>query len=461
MNILDAVATGWQKLFTPSYPPTKEQPVTKPRTAKYDGGSRSAYFRQPRDLPIFTFQTIELMLMDPQVKLCIAMRQAPIFGAEFAYIDGVGQDGKPTWVPGVKARNPVVAAWVQRQLNTIWNGYLPAILSSQIWGWAGGEVTLRLTESNLIEIDSLLPKHSRDVRLLELPSTGEPWGIQVSNVQGEGKVDLGFPYSYFVNFRPENGEKYSNSVLLGAYSPWADKWFNGGALDTRRLYMHKDAYGGMKVGYPSDQQVYANGPDRDPVAARDVAMQIAEQRYSGGVVVYPTDRDQQGNLKWVIEEPTLSANPQHILQYPKDLDDEIRQGLEIPDGAINNDGSGAWEGKTIPTAAFHSGIDTWLTQICCDLRKTFDPLILLNWGRAEEYEITHKPLGLQAMEQQGAKRYGADSLGSQSESQRLEARQESDMYRMGLDPVEAVGQGVLSAAAIVKAARTALGYDHV
>lgn len=462
MGITDRALSILKQWTTKSGEPGKMQlptPKAKKTQQQTSGYHYQDWYQHARDLPLFTFQTVREMLRDPQVRLCLAMRQAPIFGVEFAYVDGVGQDGKPNWVPGVKARNPIVAAWVQRQLQTIWNNFLPNLLVSQTWGWAGGEVTLRLSESNLIEIEALHPRHPKDIRLLELESCGDLWGIQVANVRGKGTVSLPFPYSYFVRFRPENGEQYSSSVLIGAYSPWADKWLNGAALDTRRLYMHKDAYGGMRVGYPSDQQVYVNGPDRDPVPARDVALQIAEQRYSGGTVVYPTDHDMQGNERWKIEDATVASNPQHILQYPKDLDDEIRQGLEIPDGAISNDGSGAWEGKSIPLAAFFSGIDTWVTQILADIRLTLDPLVLLNWGTAEEYEITHKPLGLQAMEQQGAKRYGADSMGPVDPMQQMQMDQQSDPYRMSIDPVAAVGRGALKAVDVVKAARTALGYD--
>lgn len=462
MGITDKALAVLKKWTTKEHEPGKMQlPTPKERKTQQHthAYNHQDWYQHARDLPLFTFQTVREMLRDPQVRLCLAMRSAPIFGVEFAYVDGIGQDGKPNWVPGVKARNPIVAAWVQRQLQTIWNSFLQHLLESQTWGWAGGEVTLRLSETNLIEIDALHPRHPKDIRLLELKSCGDIWGIQVSNVVGEGIVELPFPYAYFVRFRPQNGEKYSSSVLVGAYSPWADKWLNGAALDTRRLYMHKDAYGGMRVGYPSDQQVYVNGPDRDPVPARDVALQIAEQRYSGGTVVYPTDHDMNGNEKWKIEDATVASNPQHILQYPKDLDNEIRQGLEIPDGAISNDGSGAWEGKSIPLAAFFSGIDTWVTQILADIRMTLDPLVLLNWGKDEEYEITHKPLGLQAMEQQGAKRDGNGSLGQVDPMQQMQMDQQSDPYRMALDPVDAVGRGALQAKDIVKAARTALGYD--
>ncbi len=440
--------------------PTVKNRRTKAKTAHYHA-SYASYFNRHRDLPLFTFSTIQSMLRDPQVRLCLAMRAAPIASVQFAYKGGVGDDGKPTWIPGVKSRNPVVGEWVLRQLRRIWGNYLSAILRCQVWGWSAGEVTLRLSPSNLIEINELFPRHARDCRLMEGENSGAPWGIQVANVEGSGTVDLPFPYCYMVNFRPEDGERYSPPILLGAYSPWCDKWLDGGALDTRRLYMHKDAYGGMKIAYP-EESVFVDGSET-PVPARDIAMQIVEQRQAGGTLTYPSTRDENGNEKWLIEEAKVGDSPDHILQYPKDLDNEIRQGMEIPDGAISNDGSGAWEGKSIPLAAFYSGLDSWVVQICNDLRQTLDPLARMNFGDDVDFEIMHKPLALTAMEQQGQKRSGpnngqqammGDPSGMMSDPSAMGQPQ-----RMGvmIDPVEAVGRGVLSAANVVQAARIALG----
>jgi 2'-5' RNA ligase len=436
--------------------PTKENPRGNPRTQHYRG-PHYVYFNQHRDLPLFTFETIRVMLRDPQVRLCLAMRAAPLQSVEFAYQDGIGEDGKPTWIPGVKAKNPVVAAWVLRQLQTIWNNYLPGIMRSQVWGWAAGEVTLRLSDSNLIEIDQLLHRHARDCRLMEWEHAGTPWGVQIDNVKNMGVVQLPFPYCYFINFRPEDGERYSCPILLGAYSPWCDKWLNGGALDTRRLYMHKDAYGGMKVGYP-EESVFVEGNDT-PVPARDIALQIVEQRQAGGTLTYPSTRDDQGNEKWIIAEATVASNPEHILKYPKDLDAEIRQGMEIPDGAISNDGAGSWEGKSLPLAAFYSGLDSWVVQILCDIRRTLDPIARMNFGTDVEYEITHKPLAQSAMEQQGQKQAGTDQGQAMhgDPSGIMNPADQGMLQRMGtLDPVDAVGRGVLSASSIVEAARRAL-----
>lgn len=395
------------------------------------------WFTTPRDLPPFTFDTVRAMLIDPGVKLNLATRAAPISGASFGYKKG-GE-----WVEGVQCSRAEIGEFIHRQLQRIWKNFLPAILRSQIWGWSAGEVTLRLSQYNLVEIDKLEPRHASDCRLL-MQGTNR-YGVRVSRIEGVGHIDLPFPYAWFHSFNGEDGEKYGTSNLLGAYSPWADKCFNGGGLDTRRLFMHKDAYGGCELEYPPGE-TWIEG-QATPVPNADIARQIVEQLEAGGVVTLPYEpMGDSGENKWKLTRATVASNPQHILQYPKDLDDEIRHGQEIPDDVISSDGSGAWAGKRIPLAAFYASIDSWIVQIINDLsEQVFDPLIRLNWGEDAEYEISHKPLADQAMEQQS-------NAGAGVEDQ----QQQNNPYRMSLDPIEAVGKGVMDAVGLVKAARMAL-----
>lgn len=133
--------------------------------------------------------------------------------------------------------------------------------------------------------------------------------------------------------------------------------------------------------------------------------------------------------------------------------------MEIPDGAISNDGAGSWEGKSLPLAAFYSGLDSWVVQILCDTRRTLDPIARMNFGSDVEYEITHKPLAQSAMEQQGQKQAGTDQGQAMhgDPSGMMNPADQGMQQRMGtLDPVDAVGRGVLSASSIVDAARRAL-----
>ena len=191
----------------------------------------------------------------------------------------------------------------------------------------------------------------------------------------------------------------------------------------------------------------------------DRSVCLVVQRQAGGTLTYPSTRDEQGNEKWIIQDATVASNPEHILKYPKDLDAEIRQGMEIPDGAISNDGAGSWEGKSLPLAAFYSGLDSWVVQILCDIRRTLDPIARMNFGTDVEYEITHKPLAQSAMELQGQKQAGTDQGQAMhgDPSGMMNPADQGMQQRMGtLDPVDAVGRGVLSASSIVDAARRAL-----
>jgi hypothetical protein len=435
--------------------PREQEPEKKRlNTAGYEP-YRAWAWQQHRDLPLFTFGVIHQMLLDGQVRLALATRAAPVQGVQFAFKNG------DAWTPGVKARRPEVGQFVLRQMERLWADYISDICTAQIWGWSAGEITLRLTHYNLIEFEHFEPRHAADCRLLK--RDGHPCGVRFERIQGEGHVDLEFPRAFFHAHNPSPGDDYGNSCLIGAYSPWADKCMNGGALDVRRLFMHKDAYGGTTVGYPSDGDIYIAGM-ADPIPARDVARQIAEQLVAGGVVTKPNDRDENGNEKWTVERAQVPNNPQHILQYPKDLDSDIRTGVGVPDGIMDDDGGGAWGGKRVVMAAFYATLDTWVRSIVRDFcEQVIDPLIVLNWGQAEEYEVTHKPLAEQAMEQQsnaGPGQPGKPGANGPQPQQGLPGQggpslQPQQPARMSLDPVSAVGQGVLDAADLVRAA------DHV
>jgi predicted ABC-type ATPase len=344
--------------------------------------------RQPRDLPPFSFATIHAMLIDPEIRLNLSKRSAPICKAEFGYKEG------EVWTEGVRCSHPEIGQFIYRQLQKIWNYYLPALLRSQVWGWAAGEVTLKLSSSGLTEIDKLLPRHATDCRLLLADKS--PWGVRITRIRDSeanaGHVDLQFPYCFFHNFNAEDGDHYGVSALLGCYSPWASKWFMGGALDVRQLFMHKDAYGGVDLGYP-DGETLVNGQFVPNV---QIARQIVEQLVAGGVTTRPSKRDENGNEQWPLTRATVTSNPAHILQYPKDLDAEIRAGLEVPE-----EEGDAWASKRVTMASFYASLDQWIVQIVCDLKEQLlDNLCLLNFGLIPDYEIKHKPLAEQAMEQQ-------------------------------------------------------------
>lgn len=423
-------------------PKNKEQLVREPKTSGYKS-TPYHWGWQLRDMPPFTFIVAQAMQLDPTVRLGLAMRAAPLCQVEFAYQEG------DDWKQGIEASDPHVAAFVERNIKRIWKDYIKGLLDSQRWGWAGAEVLYKHTSSNTVEVGALLHRRSNDVRVIT--SGGMPAGVRFLNVKGanQDRVDLCFPYCLWVPFRPEPGEFYGVSIMKGAQSPWWDKWQEGGALDVRRLFMHKDAYGGVDVSYPEGYTEIpsADGSTSTPVPNRDIAREMAEQIKAGGVTSRPTDRDEKGNDRWTITRATVPSNPAHILNYPKDLDTEILRGLEIPDDVLEStDGAGgAWAGKTVPQGAFYTGLELWLRDIIvCIKTQVMDHLVRLNFGPGHWYEITTKPLSLQATEQQGKDK--------QPQQPAFTFGPQNDPLRMSL---EAIGRGAIQAEPFVRVARKA------
>ena len=373
-------------------PKLKAKLLQRPKTTNYQP-MRFQPFRVPRDLPHFSFSTIRQMLWDPTIRLGLAMRAAPLHQAEFAFKETDAQ-GNDKWTPGVKSDDPAVGKFVMRQYRHIWDNYLDKLLQAQIWGWTGGEVTYKLQDDK-VHVDKLLHRHAMDTFALQ--RGGIQIGVQVQSIPEVGAVDLKFPGAFWHAFDPQAESPYGVSILVGAYSPWADKWLDGGALDTRRLFMFKDAYGGVDVGYPPDGTVQIDG---DEIPIRDIAREIAEQATSGSVTTRPLVRDENGNEMWTITRAQVPSNPQHILQFPRDLDVEMLRGLEIPDDVLTSEATGAWQGKQVPMQAFFTNGDRWLRRLVRDVREFIvDPLVTLNWGRPQQYEVQTKPLAEQAMEQ--------------------------------------------------------------
>lgn len=392
--MFERIKSGLQRLSLGLAIPKKQDLVDeRQETSGYRSVGYQRWGLYPKEMPLFSFISIQQMLLDPTVRLGLAMRAAPLYGLEWGWKDG------DQWNTGIRAKHPDIAEFVERQLTRIWSSDLDALLSAQVWGWSAGEVTHRMTPAGTVEVDRLLPRHANDVRARSRHS--QLIGCRVTNcpsVTG-GYVDLDFPKCWWHAFMPEAGMFYGYSVLMGCYSPWFDKWMDGGALDVRRLFMHKDAYAGADLTYPEGMQYI---PGKGEVPNRDIAREIVEQLVAGGVTTRPATVGPNGEEQWKLTRATVSANPSHILQYPKDLDVEILRGLEIADDVLVVDGSGSWAGKRVPMAAFYAGLDRWAGAVIRDLdEQVIRPLVAVNFGPDQEYQISHKPLAEQSMEQQG------------------------------------------------------------
>jgi hypothetical protein len=226
-------------------------------------------------------------------------------------------------------------------------------------------------------------------------------GVQFARVanEGSGVVDLGFPKCIWHVHAPQPGLFYGSSVLEGAYSPWWDKWMRGGALDVRRTFMYKDAYGGMDMTYPVRDYNMAGVT----IHAKDIARQVVEQSQSGSTTTRPFDPDPMtGKNMWELTRATVASNPQHIMEYPKDCDREIQHGMGINDDVITADSSGSWNGKGLAMFAMMITRDEWGALMLADaICQVIRPLVDLNFGQDTYFEATHKPFAEQLKDQLG------------------------------------------------------------
>ena len=377
--------------------PRRKGAAKKAKTRNYRSVMLGGWGSWVRRLPIFDFRTIEEMLRDDMVSLCLTMRAAPIAAVEFAYRDL----HSAKWVPGIRASHDAIGIFVLRQLHTIWRN-LDSITDAQKWGWSAGEITLTDTRFGTVEIDRLLPRRAMDTQVLV--RGGFPVGVRFKGVE-DGQCDLMYPYCWWHAYNPIPGSNYGQSVLYAAQSPWWDKWQEGGALDVQRLFMHSNAYGGADVAYPAGK-THIDG--RGLVDNYEIAYDIATQLRTGSVTTRPCERDDKGNEKWIVSRGVVASNPQHIHDWPDKCDDRIRVALGVPDDLITSDGgTGAWAGKRIPMAAFYSSLDTWVTRMLKDLEPVIKALVKLNFGDDHWFELEHKPMSEKAMEEQ----QGQDPMG--------------------------------------------------
>lgn len=413
----------------------------------------SQWFRRPRDLPPMTWLTIESMMMEPTIRLGLAMRAAPVRNCQFAYKN----PGDKDWTEGVRASSPMVGNFVYNQLKRIWRD-INGLLISQLWGWSAAEVLFELTSDNAIQIRKLLPRHPRDCRALV--KSGDVVGVQFNRLQNsqEGSVSLLSPRCVFHRHNPEPGAYYGTTILEGAYSPWWDKWGRGGALEVRRLTMMQNSINGRRLKHPlgTIPVTQDDGSQKD-VPTGNVAREMVETMMAGSVVCMPSTMTHDGKPLWELEEATAMTGLDHVLKYPQDLDKEQLRGMEIPDDVLSADNSGAWEGKKVPMMAFYNGLDNWVLQLVTDIEPVLKHLVLLNFGPKAWFCVETKPLAEQVMEQAKANEPKQEQPSApQPPQQPYQPQRQPEAVRMSLDPVQAVGEGVLSAADLVSAARAVI-----
>lgn len=366
---------------------SKRKPIrAKQRTAGYKPWGRGYPLMWADRDKVFSWGDVERMKRDPQVVMGLRILFAPIAGAKAR----------------VLADNPRLELFVAKQFERIWQKSLAKIIKFFEYGHAAGEITYtcpsdlryRRGGAHLFEFEQFHDVHPLDVRPLREGTRGPIVGIRVRNVPDESQVDLGPPNSFWIANEPEYGQMYGNSRLKGAYEPWMEKRGRHGAIDIRRLWFIKNAYNSGTIRHPPGKTEISDGVY---MSNQDVARQLLETLETGGVLVMPNTRDDDGNYLWNYEPPSINGTLiTDLLEYPKGLDREILIGMGIPPELVDaaTVGSG-YSGRAIPAQVFFSSLDQVVDAIVnAIIEQILRPLVEINFGERfrEAFEIVPQSL---------------------------------------------------------------------
>ena len=357
-------------------------------------------------MPPFTIRSVEMMRRDPQVKLAMAVKAAPIMKPKFE----------------IKGR-PDIVEYVAKMLRVIWTNAITEIISGFWYTRSAMEnVWKEDQQTGQVRFDSVRPFCPSDATILT--RNGDLYGIRVqirdsqsgaggdlpandshnSASSGEpkpGKVDLIGPKGFCYVHKREFGSWDGISEFEGAYDPWLEKNDIKGAKAIRKTWFYKNAFdSGMMFCPPG---VYTDPTDptgQRKIPWRDIARMALESSQTGAVWVFESmyDPDTKQPL-WRFERPTMNGNGDILLAYPKDLDRDILHGFEIPDDIVSqvSGSGGGFAGRTIPLMSFFLSQNAILQKIVSAVKsQILDPGCLLNFG-STDYEIQDAEINIDAL----------------------------------------------------------------
>lgn len=340
--------------------------------------------------PSFSLTHIPEMMRDARIRLGLELIIGPILAKGKFSVD---------------AENDDVAEYVQDTLDCIWGGIDGRrALFSMVYGYACNEVLYEVRQG-LIKFRELKPLHPMDCRYLRNDQTGNQVGAVVRiRSRGDKKVNKGQvlllgPKCLWSTHGRDFSPYYGQSRLYNSHIPWLEKWGDGCFRDSRRLFMHKQAFSGGTMYHPpgySNMQADGSG-QAIPVANSELARRMIEQLRTGGTLYIPRVATVAGTVdpwQWIPGE--VSQSPQSLLDYGTDLDKEIWHGMGILTEVISAPETGTLGngGRSIPMDGFNAILHSVFCEVITDIiKQILHPMVILNFGRENTW-FTVKPHGL-------------------------------------------------------------------
>lgn len=323
---------------------TKEAFLGRPKLAKY----------QPVAFPMGTygidgqarFQLMDIwrMRQDAQIQFILRIIKAPLTTV--------------TWT--VECEDQEANAWIDRTAKRFWSRDLSKASKIAEFGSVGGELEWEEDEdTGLIEYVGLKDVQFMHARPLQVQ--GKLAGISVhgAGVEHDTKEKHGnwlrTPKSFWVTLDAESGSFWGIPRIAGCWQPWREKSGRHGALDIRRLWFVKYAYRGSKAVHPPGETEVSPGVF---MANQDYMREVIEKAETGSLWVFPGVYDEKGNKLWDVDFADAPPDVPGLIQYPKELDDEMLRGAGIhPEVAKAAETGSGWAGRSLPFMVFLTAED--------------------------------------------------------------------------------------------------------
>lgn len=350
-------------------------------TADYEPPYQSfvTYLYDP-NRPIFTTMAIDAMMSDPRVTLGMALLRGPILSNSRFF---------------VHCENPEVKKFIADQINRFWRNSADLVLDSMVYGSQPAEIIYRTIEGQL-QFDKLKYIHPRDgkVRVLRGGFCGFDVG-GIPNREDTNPLFIGVPKAFWSTHRRRKHRWYGQSRLYGAFPAWYEKWARRGFRDQRQLFFFKYAFRGPIIQYPQGSVPPPVGSPEGtlPTDFKRVAQEMGDKFASGSTLTLPAPDPLKPS--WNFIDPAVQGTPEGFLEYGRDLDDEIWEGMEIPPevaraarGGGEGISIGGGGGRDIPQQAFYSILSEISLSTMTDLdEQILMPAVDRRWGRDTPYEI--------------------------------------------------------------------------
>ena len=347
--------------------------------------------RYGHHFPWFSFNTIDLMLLDPRIQFGLNLIKGPIAAytkffsseeAESPEIQTAIVELDYHFPYGVFCDNADQEEYILKQFNRFWEVGIYKALVAVEWGLAGSQVRYKQDSKNRLIFDNLYPYRSK--RLQPLVQKGGVIGFIRDNDKSKYiPIGKGFWHLH----KREVDHLCGDSRLRGAHIPWHETWMMGGARDIRRTWFFKNAYDGGEIYYPEGTYQDENGTI---VPNEELAVRMAEAKRTGSTAIFPSSRGLDNKRIWEYEPAKSNMTPQGLVEYIQILRDEELEGIGIPPEVVQSDGGGLGSatGRKVPQMAFIASLTPLGSNLVTDFKEQIvDKVLLPMNGMKADYEV--------------------------------------------------------------------------